>query len=238
MKTTPAGSYLTQLSRFGLINVYLVREDDGFTLIDTGIGGSAPAILAAAHALGAPIRRVVLTHAHGDHVGSVDALHAALPDAELLISIRDARLLAGDKTLEVNEAQTQLRGSFQQVQAPITRTLSGGDMVGSLRVVAVPGHTPGHIALFDTRDHSLIAGDAFQTAGGVAVAGVLRPLFPLPALATWHLPTALDSARRLLNLNPSRLAVGHGRVLVDPQAAMRRAIAVAERQVTRTSAAA
>ena len=233
MKITSTSSYLTQLTRFGLINIYLVREDDGFTLIDTGIGGSAPAILAAARTLGAPIQRVVLTHAHGDHVGSVDALHTLLPGAELLISARDARFLTGDKTLDPGEAQVPLRGGFQRVQAPLTRTLSDGDTVGSLRVVAAPGHTPGHIALFDPRDRSLIAGDAFQTAGGVAVAGVLRPLFPLPALATWHLLTALESACRLLDLHPSRLAVGHGQMLAKPQEAMRRAITVAEQHVGR-----
>jgi glyoxylase-like metal-dependent hydrolase (beta-lactamase superfamily II) len=231
MKTTSAGSFLTQLTRFGLINVHFVREDDGLTLIDTGIGGSAPAILAVARTLGAPIRRVVLTHAHADHVGSVDALHAALPDAELLISARDARFLVGDMTLDPGEAQTPLRGSFQRVRVPVARTLQGGDTVGSLQVVAAPGHTPGHIALFDPRDGSLIAGDAFQTAGGLAVAGVLRPLFPLPALSTWYLPTALQSARRLLNLHPTRLAVGHGQVLEDPQEAMQRATAVAEQKV-------
>ena len=231
MKTTPAGSFLTQLTRFGLINVYLVREDDGFTLIDTGVGGSAPAIVAAARTLGAaPIRRILLTHAHADHVGSADALHAALPDAELLISARDARSLVGDMTLDPGEAQTPLRGSFQRVRTPIARTLQGGDTVGSLLVVAAPGHTPGHIALFDERDRSLIAGDAFQTAGGVAVAGIFRPLFPLPAFSTWHLPTALHSARSLLDLNPSRLAAGHGRVLLGPQEAMRLAIAAAERR--------
>ena len=231
MKTTSAGAYLTQLTRFGLINVYLIREDDGLTLIDTGIGGSAPAILAAAQGLGAPIRRVLLTHAHGDHVGSLDALHGALPEADLMISARDARLLAGDLSLDGHEAQTPVRGSVQPVRAPMTRTLNDGDMVGSLRVVASPGHTPGHIALLDTRDGSLITGDAFQTAGGVAVAGVVRPLFPLPALATWHLPTALESARRLLALRPSRLAAGHGRVLADPEAAMRQAIGAAERRL-------
>ncbi|WP_407538165.1 MBL fold metallo-hydrolase [Deinococcus radiomollis] len=237
MKITSAGSFLTQLTRFGLINVYLVREEDGFTLIDTGMGGSAPGILAAARQLGAlPIRRVLLTHAHGDHVGSVDALHAALPNAELLISARDARLLAGETTLDAGEAQTPLRGSLQRVSAPVTRTLGDGETVGSLRVIATPGHTPGHIALFDPRDRSLIAGDAFQTAGGAAVAGVVRPLFPLPALATWHLPTALESARKLLELHPSRLATGHGRMLTDPRDVMRQAIAVAERQVSRGSA--
>ena len=125
---------------------------------------------------------------------------------------------------------------FQRVQAPLTRTLSDGDTVGSLRVVAAPGHTPGHIALFDPRDRSLIAGDAFQTAGGVAVAGVLRPLFPLPALATWHLLTALESACRLLDLHPSRLAVGHGQVLVEPQGTMRRAIAAGSGVVSVTAA--
>ena len=230
MKITPAGSLLTQLTRFGLINAYLVREDDGLTLIDTGIGGSAPGILVAARKLGAPIRRLLLTHAHGDHVGSLDALSAALPDAEVLISARDVRLLSGDTSLDAHEAQTPVRGSFQRVQARITRTLEDGDTVGSLQVVASPGHTPGHLALFDPRDRSLIAGDAFQTAGGLAVAGVIRPLFPLPALATWHLPTALASARKLLALEPARLAAGHGRVLADPQDAMRRAIAVAEQR--------
>ena len=233
MKITPAGSLLTRLTRFGLINVYLVHEDDGFTLIDTGIGGSAPGILAAARQLGAPIRRLLLTHAHGDHVGSLDALSAALPDAEVLISARDARLLSGDTSLDAHEAQTPLRGSFQRVQALITRMLEDGDTVGSLRVVASPGHTPGHLALFDPRDRSLIAGDAFQTAGGLAVAGVIRPLFPLPALATWHLPTALVSARKLLALQPARLAAGHGRVLADPQDAMHRAIEVAAQQAAR-----
>ena len=230
MKITPAGSHLTQLTRFGLINAYLVREDDGLTLIDTGIVGSAPGILAAARKLGAPIRRLLLTHAHGDHVGSLDALSAALPAAEVLISARDVRLLSGDTSLDAHEAQPPVRGSFQRVQARITRTLEDGDTVGSLQVVASPGHTPGHLALFDPRDRSLIAGDAFQTAGGLAVAGVIRPLFPLPALATWHLPTALESARKLLALEPARLAAGHGRVLADPQDAMRRAIAVAEQR--------
>jgi len=231
MRITPAGTFLTQLTRFGLINVYLVREDDGFTLVDTGIGGSAPSILVAAGKLGAPIRRIVLTHAHGDHVGSVDALHAAVPEAELLISAREARFLNGDTALDAGEAETPLRGSFPPINAPVAHTLSDGDMVGSFQAVAAPGHTPGHLALYDARDRSLIVGDAFQTAGGVAVAGVLRPLFPLPALATWDLSTALESARKLLDLDPSRLAVGHGRVLDAPQEAMRRAIAVAERTV-------
>ena len=67
MRITKHGDYLVQLTRFPRIfpvNCFLVREDDGLTLIDTGIPGNAPAILAAAGALGQPIRRIVLTHAH------------------------------------------------------------------------------------------------------------------------------------------------------------------------------
>ena len=63
------------------------------------------------------------------------------------------------------------------------------------------------------------------------MAGVLRPLFPLPAMATWDLPTALASARALRALDPARLAVGHGRVLEAPAAEMDRAIAAAEKKV-------
>lgn len=57
-------------------------------------------------------------------------------------------------------------------------------------MVGTPSHTPGQIALFDPRDGSLIAGDAFQTRAGVAVSGTIRLLFPFPALATWSRPLA------------------------------------------------
>ena len=94
--------------------------------------------------------------------------------------------------------------------------------------MASPGHTPGHASFFDVRDKTLIAGDAFQTQGGIAVSGVIRWLFPLPAMATWHKPSALKSAQALRALNPARLAVGHGKVLENPLAAMDQAIRVAQ----------
>ena len=69
------------------------------------------------------------------------------------------------------------------------------------------------------------------TAGGTAVAGQMRWLFPFPALATWHKATALESAYRLRDLNPTRLAVGHGRVLENPQAVIDAAIREAEKSL-------
>jgi glyoxylase-like metal-dependent hydrolase (beta-lactamase superfamily II) len=239
MRTTTHGQYLTHLARLPRrfpMNCYLVREDDGLTLIDTTFGGAAKPISEAAQALGAPIRRIVLTHAHSDHVGSLDALHALLPEAEVLISARDARFLAGDMSIDTDEPQFKPRGDYTKVTTRPTRTLSDGERVGSLQVIATPGHTPGHIALLDTRDGSLIAGDAFQTRAGIAVSGTVRPLFPFPALATWHRPSALESARRLRALGPSRLAVGHGEVLESPLEAMDRAIAEAARAVEGTQA--
>ena len=232
MRTAPVGVHLSQLTRYPVlfpVNCYLVREEDGFTLVDTALAGSAPAILAAARALGAPIRRIALTHAHGDHAGSLDELHAALPDAEVLVPAREARFLAGDLRLDPDEPQDKLRGWWLVRTTRPTRPLHPGDRVGSLEIVAAPGHTPGQVAFLDTRDRALIAGDAFQTRGGIAVAGVLRPTFPFPALATWHRPTALRSAEALRALRPALLAVGHGRVLADPLPALDRALAAARR---------
>ncbi len=80
-----------------------MREDDGLTLVDTLVRGNAAALLAAAEALGAPIVRIVLTHGHADHAGSLDALHAHLPDVPVLVSAREARLLDGDQTMEPGE---------------------------------------------------------------------------------------------------------------------------------------
>jgi glyoxylase-like metal-dependent hydrolase (beta-lactamase superfamily II) len=93
--------------------------------------------------------------------------------------------------------------------------------------VPAPGHSPGQVALLDTRDRTLIAGDAYSSLGGLSVSSKLNPRFPLPALATWDKPTALRSARELRALDPARLAVGHGAVLEDPGARMDRAIAAA-----------
>jgi glyoxylase-like metal-dependent hydrolase (beta-lactamase superfamily II) len=220
---------ITRYPRIFPVSCYLVREADGFTLIDTGLPNSAKEIMAIAAAHGAPIVRIALTHAHMDHVGSFDALHAALPNAETMISARDARFLEGDRSLDPDEPQDKLRGGYVTTTTRPSRLLEAGDRVGSLEVIATPGHTPGHIAFFDTRDRTLIAGDALMTQGGIAVSGQLRLRFPISPFVTWHRPSALASARALRALKPSRLAVGHGPVLEPPLEAMDEAIRIAER---------
>jgi glyoxylase-like metal-dependent hydrolase (beta-lactamase superfamily II) len=216
---------LTRISRFGFVNAYLVTEDDGLTLVDTLLPRTAKVILRAAEGLGAPIVRIALTHAHGDHIGSLDDLAAALPGVEVLISARDARLLQKDKSLDPGEPQSKLRGSYPGASTQPTRTLAAGDMVGSLEVVAAPGHTPGHVAFLDRRDGTLLCGDAYTTIGGVATTNKVRLPFPLASTATWHGPTELESARALRALEPAALAPGHGRVVESPLGAMDAAIA-------------
>jgi glyoxylase-like metal-dependent hydrolase (beta-lactamase superfamily II) len=231
MRIQTHGDHLIQLSMsYFPANAYLVREADGFTLVDTALN-SANGILAAAAQFGAPIKRIALTHAHSDHVGSLDALRERLPDAEVSISVRDARFLRGDMSLDPDEPQVKLRGGYTTVSTTPTRLLLPGDRVGSLEVIASPGHTPGHLAFLDTRDGTLIAGDAYSTQGGIVTGGTLRLLFPFHAIATWHKPTALHSGEALVALKPTRLATGHGRVLTDPVPAMNAAVAEAKRRL-------
>jgi glyoxylase-like metal-dependent hydrolase (beta-lactamase superfamily II) len=210
-----------------MVNAYLVDEEDGLTLIDCLVPKSGKVVLAKAAALGKPIVRIALTHAHADHVGSLDELAAQLPDVEVSISTRDARFLAGDKTLDAGEDKGKLRGGYPRAKTTPGRTFEPGERIGSLEVVAAPGHTPGQVAFLDTRDRTLYCGDAYSTLGGVATSAKANPRFPLPAIATWHKPTALETARALRALDPARLAPGHGKVVDSPGAAMDRAIAKA-----------
>jgi glyoxylase-like metal-dependent hydrolase (beta-lactamase superfamily II) len=228
MKITQYGN-LVQLARLWAFSSYIVIEDDSLTLVDTNFATSAKGILKAAAEFKKPIRRIVLTHAHSDHVGSLDALVEQLPGVEVIISERESTLLAGDLTLRPGEPIDKLRGGYMTPKTKPTHLVNEGDRIGSLEVIASPGHTPGHIALRDTRDNSLIAGDALGTQFETIVSGKLVWRFPFSAMATWHKPTALATAKKLRALNPSRLAVGHGPVIENPLAEIDSAIKTAEK---------
>jgi glyoxylase-like metal-dependent hydrolase (beta-lactamase superfamily II) len=225
MKTTPLNDHLIQLTRYGFVNAYLVREDDGITLVDTAMGGVADAFIAAAAATGEEIRRIALTHGHGDHVGSLDALKDKLGDSvEVLMPELDARIHAGETVVE-----GKVPGSWPKLKTRPDHLLQAGDKVGSLEVVATPGHSPGHVAFRDVRDNSVIAGDTYTTYGRAAVSNHFYWRFPLAAMATWDKGKDLEAARTLRELEPSLLAVGHGPALRDPHEAMDVAIAQAAR---------
>ncbi len=224
MKIQQHTDNLTQLTRFGCVNAYLVREEDGLTLVDTTVKASAKEILAAAEQLGSPIRRIILTHAHADHSGSLQALIEALPDAEYGVSAREARFLAGERTLDNGESGKKLKGGFITIEAKPDLLVAEGDRIGSLEAISTPGHSPGHLSFIDVRDRSLIAGDVFTTIAGVRSTSRINPLFPFAGMATTDGPTDLESARKLAGIESSLMVVGHGRMIKDPNPAMRTAI--------------
>jgi glyoxylase-like metal-dependent hydrolase (beta-lactamase superfamily II) len=178
----------------------------------------------------------LLTHAHEDHVGSLDELKKRFPHVPVSISERDSRILKGDKSLDSNEPQTPIRGGVpKNLLTKPDILLKEGDRVGSLLVMATPGHTPGSISFLDTRNQSLIAGDAMQTRGGIAVSGQVRPFFPFPAFGTWNKELSLESVKKIADLKPSLLAVGHGEMLQTPDPFIQKAIRQAEKKLALTA---
>ncbi|MBA4535989.1 MBL fold metallo-hydrolase [Bacillus aquiflavi] len=221
---------LVFLPHFFPVNCYLIEEDKELTLIDTGLPNSYKGIIQAIKMIKKPLTNIILTHAHADHVGSLDVLKKKFPNVSILISIRDSRLLMGDISLDQNEPQTPIKGGIpKNIQTKPTHLLTEGDSIGSLEVINTPGHTPGSISLLETRTHSIIVGDALQTRGGIAVSGQIKPFFPFPAFATWNKQLAIHSAKKISQLSPKLLAVGHGMMIKNPKNTMQKAIAQAEK---------
>jgi glyoxylase-like metal-dependent hydrolase (beta-lactamase superfamily II) len=225
MQTTSVTDNLIQLNRYRFVNTFLVREDDGFTLVDTSLGGGADEMIAAAQQAGGEIRRIALTHGHGDHAGSLDALKERLGDSvQILIPELDARIHRGEQVVD-----GKLPGSWPKgIKTVPDVALTGGERVGSLEVVPSPGHTPGHVSFLDTRDRSMIAGDVYTTYGRAAVTSHFYWRFPLATMGTWDRLKDVESARKLRELDPSILVVGHGPAVRSPGAGMDVAIARAQ----------
>lgn len=209
---------LTWMPRFFPVNCYLVEEEKELTLIDAALPFSAKGIIRTVADLGKDITRIILTHAHEDHVGAVDELKKHFPDAKVYISERDSALLNGDLSLRAGEPSTPIRGGVpKKLRTKADILLHDGDTIGSLIAISTPGHTPGSMSFIDSRSRAIIVGDAFQTFRGTAVSGTIVPWFPFPAMATWNKEAALASAYKILEASPSLLAVGHGNMLKHPR---------------------
>ncbi|HVN06294.1 MAG TPA: MBL fold metallo-hydrolase [Bryobacteraceae bacterium] len=171
----------------GIINVYLVRLDSGYLLIDAGMQTEAcfDALARALEGLSVDwrdIRRILLTHIHPDHMGLAVKLtgltgapldlHAA--DYELLIEITDQdrhrdwqqEVLAAagvppELCARVQAAMADVQQNFRRLTPD--RLLTGGESIatkhGALEVIWTPGHSPGHVCLYDRERRVLLSGD-------------------------------------------------------------------------------
>jgi len=223
---------LTIMPNLFPVNCYLYEEDSELTLIDTGISASFNGIVKLVEEINKPLTNIVLTHAHGDHVGSLDLLKERFPNAVVSISKRDSRLLGGDFSLDDLEPKNPIKGGFdKKLKTVPERLLVEGDRIGLLEVIHTPGHTPGSISLFNPQSRHIIVGDAMQTKGKIAISGQLVPLFPFPMLATWSKEVAVKSVKKIIQLEPTLLAVGHGKIIVNPQNNIQHAIQVAEKKL-------
>lgn len=153
------------------VNSFAFVEGDGsVTLVDCGLARAPARIVAGLRAVGrhpSDVRRIVLTHAHSDHAGGAADL-AGRTGAPVAVHGTDAGFVERgevpgyDPTLWSGRLMTRLsRGGFPPV--PVGERLTDGqvlDVGGGLRVVATPGHTPGHISLLHEPTATLITGDA------------------------------------------------------------------------------
>jgi len=224
MKVTKHDEYLWMITQFGFINCFLVLEEDGVTLVDALTRRSGAKILDVIKGTGRSLKRVLLTHAHLDHVGAIDEIMEATTGVDLLVQERAVPILAGDLTLQDGEPQGKMsKLGYGNVTSPVADTYDDGTQIGSLLAIATPGHAVEHFAFLDRRNKTLIAGDCWQTLGGLAVVGDWCWRFPLPTLGTWHRPTNLESARRTIDFGPAHLAVGHGKILSNAAERMTKA---------------
>lgn len=204
-----------------LLNSYLWLDPDGVTLIDTGWPGSAGLIAEALAALGMRrlhVKRIVLTHFHEDHCGAAAEI-ADWADVEVIAGAGDAPYVRGDEVgpLPVlTDGERTLHPDFDaSPHGPacrVDRAVRDGDVLdfaGGARVIGVPGHTPGSIALYLPDADAVLTGDTVAEFNGQVILGVFNT----------DRRAAVESVARLAATGAQIAGFGHGEpVLADAAA--------------------
>jgi glyoxylase-like metal-dependent hydrolase (beta-lactamase superfamily II) len=211
----------------GSVNVFLI-EDNGLTLVDTGLNNSTDKIFAAIRKGGRnpdDIRQIILTHAHPDHSGSAGEIQrrlgipvmAHVDDAHILeqgIGGREPRILTPG-VINFIAYHLFIKNSSPDVEPPIIeRKLTDGDVIdisGGIQVIHVPGHSLGQVALLVKDEGVLIAGDLCANFFGLA----LSPVHEDPALA-------VESIGKVASFHFDKAVFGHGSpIMKDADTAIR-----------------
>jgi len=205
METVPVTPHLSMLRVNGW-QLYVWRDEDSVTLIDTGAPGSGAEILSAVPG----VDRIVVTHGHVDHTGSAAELHEAT-GAPVLAGAGDADAIRTGATLPPAVFEDWEVPIYQQVSVglpdtappvPVDRDLVDGDMLdfgGGAEILAIPGHTEGSIAIHLPRHGVLFTGDTIANVGSVM-------------LGTFNQDRGqtVSSFRRLAALDIATACFGHG----------------------------
>ena len=221
--------------RPGHVHCYLVPVEDGFMLVDTGLGlpDAGERWAAELAQLDRPVVTILLTHFHPDHLGAAADVRA-LTGARVCqgsIDAEQSRLVwendAWSEVLAdwfhcngVPEAVTEELIGQGQLYRPFIRTVADpdlvddGDRLHGWDLVAAPGHADGQLTLL--KDGVLIAADH-----------LLAPITPTvglwPASRPDPLGDYLGALERTIELAPEIAYGGHGEPITDPGRARARA---------------